>query len=140
MIIKDISEFKRLAWELGRTLQGGECVELRGDIGVGKTTFVQGLAEGLGVTEKVNSPSYTIERSYLGRDDLVLNHFDFYRLNNAGVMRQAIVESLAEEKNITAIEWADTVEDILPNERLIVEIEYVPEQPESRKVEYVFSN
>lgn len=137
MIIKNESELKKIAWELGKTMDSRECIELRGDIGVGKTTFVQGLAEGLGVSEKVNSPSYTIERSYLGRDGLTLNHYDFYRLDDAGVMRREIEESLMGEKNITAVEWAGTVEDVLPAERTIVEIKYVPDQPEWREIKYV---
>lgn len=137
MIVKNETELKKLAWELGKTLQGGECIELRGDVGVGKTTFVQGLAEGLGVTEKVSSPSYTIEKSYLGRDDIVLNHYDFYRLDDAGLMRRAVVENLADEKSVVVVEWADTIENVLPAERMIVEIKYVSDQPDSREVKYV---
>lgn len=137
MIVKSESEFKRLAWELGKSMNSSECIELRGDIGVGKTTFVQGLAEGLGVSEKVNSPTYTIERSYLGRNGLTLNHYDFYRLDDAGIMRREIEESLMGENNITAVEWADTVQDVLPAERTIVEIKYVPDHIDWREVEYV---
>lgn len=137
MIVKSESELKKIAWELGKTMNSRECIELRGDIGVGKTTFVQGLAEGLGVSEKVNSPTYTIEKSYLGRDDLTLNHYDFYRLEDAGVMRREIEESLMDEKNITVVEWADTVQDVLPAERTIVEIKYVPDHHGWREVEYV---
>lgn len=140
MIVKNETELKKLAWDLGRTLSGGECIELRGDIGVGKTTFAQGLAEGLGVSGKVSSPSYTIEKSYLGRNDLTMNHYDFYRLNDAGVMRREIEESLMDEKNVTVVEWADTIEDVLPPERTIVEIEYVSDHPDSRKIKYVLSD
>lgn len=140
MIVKDEADFKRVAWELGRTMNGGECIELRGDVGVGKTTFVQGLAEGLGVTAKVGSPSYTIHKSYLGRNDIVLNHYDFYRLEDPGIMRREINESLAGENNVTAIEWADTIKDVLPLERLIVEIKYVADNPDWREVEYVYSD
>lgn len=140
MIIKNETELKKLAWDLGRTLNGGECIELRGDIGVGKTTFAQGLAEGLGVSGKVSSPSYTIEKSYLGRNDLTMNHYDFYRLGDAGVMRREVEESLMNENNITVIEWANTIEDVLPPERTIVEIKYVPDHPDSRKVNYVLSD
>lgn len=140
MVVKNEVELQKLAWELGKTFVGGECVELRGDVGVGKTTFVQGLAEGLGVSEKVSSPSYTIEKSYLGRDDITLNHYDFYRLDNAGVMRRAVEENLMDEKNVVAVEWADTIKNVLPAERMIVEIKYVPDQPDWREVEYVSGN
>ena len=140
MIIKDEDEFKRFAWELGRNMHGGECVELCGDVGVGKTTFTQGFAEGLDVSEKVVSPSYTIKRSYLGRDDIVLNHYDFYRLQDPGIMKREVQESLSEKKNVTVIEWADTIANVLPPNRIVVEIKYVPDHPAWREIKYDFND
>jgi tRNA threonylcarbamoyladenosine biosynthesis protein TsaE len=127
---------KELAWEFGRKLKGGEVVELRGDVGAGKTTFAQGLASGLGVTGSVESPSFTIMKSYLGRDDLILNHYDFYRLEDPGIMKNEIAESLADDKNITVVEWANSVAGVLPPERMIVEIKYVPGSVDAREVTY----
>jgi len=136
MIVKSVDQLKRLAWELGKTLHGGECVELRGDVGAGKTTFAQGLARGLGVTAAVNSPSFTLEKSYIGLRGLTMNHYDFYRLDDPGVMRRAIAESLVEDKNITVVEWAGTVKDVLPPERIVVEIKYVKDHLDWREVSY----
>ena len=136
MIVKSVDQLKRLAWELGKTLHGGECIELRGDVGAGKTTFAQGLARGLGITTTVNSPSFTLEKSYIGSRDLTMHHYDFYRLEDPGIMRRTIAEGLTGEKNITVVEWADTVKDVLPPERIIVEIKYVADQPEWREVNY----
>lgn len=138
MIVKDEEEFKRIAWELGLEMHGGEVIELRGDVGAGKTTFAQGFAEGLGVGETVSSPSYTIKKSYLGRDDITLNHYDFYRLEDPGIMKREIGESLLNDKAVTIVEWANTIADVLPNERVTVEINYVPDHPVWREVRYVY--
>jgi tRNA threonylcarbamoyladenosine biosynthesis protein TsaE len=136
MIVKNSDEMKELAWEFGRNLRGGEVVELRGDVGVGKTTFVQGLARGMGVTAEVGSPSFTIMKSYLGRDGLTLNHYDFYRLEDAGIMKNEIAEGLADRRNVTVVEWAKDVAGVLPPERFVVKIGYVSKEVDSREVIY----
>ena len=123
-----------LGAEIGATLKGGEVFELIGDVGAGKTTFVKGLARGLKITDDVQSPSFTINRNYAGRDGLVLNHYDFYRLTDAGIMAMEIAESLTLPKNITVVEWGESVRDILPPERITrVKITYLPD--EGREVE-----
>jgi tRNA threonylcarbamoyladenosine biosynthesis protein TsaE len=103
---------------LGRLLVGGEVIELIGDVGAGKTTFTKGLAVGLGVDEDVQSPSFTISRVYDARDGLALAHYDFYRLNDAGIMRDELREAMADNKMVTVIEWADIVEGVLPEDRV----------------------
>jgi tRNA threonylcarbamoyladenosine biosynthesis protein TsaE len=108
-----------------------------GDVGVGKTTFTQGLAAGLGVTAAVNSPSFTIMKSYAGRDGLVLNHYDFYRLDDAGIMRAELADSLNDRQNVTVVEWAKDTAGVLPAGRRIVKIEYLPDSVEGREVAYV---
>jgi tRNA threonylcarbamoyladenosine biosynthesis protein TsaE len=108
---------------LGRALRGGEIIELVGDVGAGKTTFVKGLAKGLGVDEDVQSPSFTISRVYDGRDDLQLSHYDFYRLVDAGIMADELRETLQDPQTITVIEWAGVVEGVLPKERLTIQFE-----------------
>jgi len=122
-----------LGAKIGRTLQGGEIFELIGDVGAGKTTFVKGLAHGLGVTDDVQSPSFTINRNYQCRNRLTLNHYDFYRLHEAGIMTIEIAESLHDPKNITVVEWGESVRDVLPPERIVVKITYLPD--EGREVE-----
>jgi len=127
-------EMRCLGAEIGATLKGGEVFELIGDVGAGKTTFVKGLARGLKITDDVQSPSFTINRNYAGRDGLVLNHYDFYRLTDAGIMAMEIAESLTLPKNITVVEWGESVRDILPPERITrVKITYLPD--EGREVE-----
>lgn len=113
---------KQFGQELGARLHGGEVIELVGDIGSGKTTLVKGMAVGLGATEDVQSPSFTISRVYQARDGLELHHYDFYRLYDAGIMANEIAETVRDPKVITVIEWAGVVEGTLPKNRLAITI------------------
>jgi len=111
-------ETRTLGEQLGRLLKGGEVIELVGDVGAGKTTFVKGLARGLDIDEDVQSPSFTISRVYDARDNLQLAHYDFYRLNDAGIMANELTETTQDPETVTIIEWADIVEGVLPERRL----------------------
>ena len=111
-------ETRALGQKIGSLLSGGETIELTGDVGAGKTTFVKGLALGLGIDEDVQSPSFTISRVYDARDDLQLAHYDFYRLNDAGIMANELSETTQDPLTVTVIEWADIVEGVLPGKRL----------------------
>jgi tRNA threonylcarbamoyladenosine biosynthesis protein TsaE len=121
------AEMRKLGAKIGAELRGGEVFELVGDVGAGKTTFVKGLAQGLEVDDDVQSSSFTINRNYQGRDGLTLSHYDFYRLADAGIMSLEIAESLSEPKNIVVVEWGESVRDVLPKERIVVKITYLPE-------------
>lgn len=121
-ITSDI-EMRNAGKKLASQLRGGDCIELIGDVGAGKTTFMKGVAEGLQCTEELASPSFTIARHYTG-ERFTLTHFDFYRLADAGVMQYDLQEALADTKNITAVEWAETVDAVLPEHRIVVSIEY----------------
>ena len=99
-------------------------IELIGDVGVGKTTFVRGLAEGLGIKEPITSPSFTISKSYACPDGRTLVHYDFYRLQEPGLMSEDLSENLKNKNNIVVIEWSDTVKDILPEKHTIISIKY----------------
>lgn len=135
MITKNINSTDgmiKLGYEIGASLLGGEVLELVGDVGAGKTTFTKGLAKGIGVLEAVQSPSFTISRVYEG-EKLQLKHYDFYRLAEPGILAAEISESLAEPDNITVVEWAESVSDILPEDR--TRIVFQPTSENSRKVE-----
>lgn len=125
MIIEVGSEAKtqELARKIGALLKGGEVIELIGDVGAGKTTFVKGFAKGLGIEEDVQSPSFTISRVYDARDNLRLAHYDFYRLSDAGIMNDELAEMIQDPEAITVIEWADIVEGVLPKNRLTIRFE-----------------
>lgn len=116
---------EQLAERLGQSLKGGEIIELISDLGGGKTTFVRGLARGAGSTDRVASPTFTISRVYK-TDDLEIHHFDFYRLGEAGLIAEELAEVISDPHVITVVEWADIVQDVLPQERLTITIEKTP--------------
>lgn len=107
---------------LGRHLQGGDVIELIGDVGAGKTTLVKGLARGLGISETVQSPSFTISQLYDGRDNTKLAHYDFYRLQDPGIMASELHEAVHDDAVITVIEWANVVRGVLSDDRLVLQI------------------
>ena len=100
-------------------------IELIGDVGAGKTTFVRGLAEGLSITEPITSPSFTISKSYaLPHSRGYLIHYDFYRLQDPGLMADDLAESIANPDNIVIIEWGESITDLLPKDHTTINIEY----------------
>lgn len=113
--------------KLGEQLRGGEVIELVGDVGAGKTTLAKGVGLGLSIDESVQSPSFTISRVYPARDGLELHHYDFYRLTDAGVMRYELAESINDPRVVTIIEWADTVQQVLPKDHYRIQISYAPD-------------
>ncbi len=131
--VQNEADMKRLGEKLGILLMGGEIIELVGDVGAGKTTLTKGIARGLTIDEDIQSPSFTISRVYDARDGLTLAHYDFYRLQDAGVMADELHETLHTPTAITIIEWADIVSGVLPAERLSIRI--APISEDVRKVE-----
>jgi tRNA threonylcarbamoyladenosine biosynthesis protein TsaE len=107
---------------IGAALRGGEVLELIGDVGTGKTTLTKGLAEGLAISEPVQSPTFTISRVYAARDGLHLHHYDFYRLGEAGIMAEDVNEVMHDPVAVTVIEWSGAVSDVLPADRLQISI------------------
>lgn len=125
--VKNERAMKQLGKQLAESFHGGEVIELIGDVGAGKTTFVKGIAEGLAIEDDVQSPSFTISRVYEARDGMRLHHYDFYRLHDAGVMRYELTESIEDPRVVTVIEWAETVQAVLPEARAIIQIQYRPD-------------
>ena len=109
---------KEFGQRLGQLLRGGEVIELIGDVGAGKTTFTKGLAIGMDIAEVIQSPSFTISRTYENAESIRMVHYDFYRLHDAGVMKQDLQESIEDNKTVTVVEWADIVSGVLPDDRL----------------------
>lgn len=117
---------------LGERLAGqvkAPClIELIGDVGAGKTTLVKGLARGLGVTDEITSPSFTINKTYtlqgLPLQNGTLSHYDFYRLEDAGIMKNEIAEALSEPDVVVVVEWAEAAGDALPANRVKIKIAY----------------
>lgn len=104
--------------QLGAILRGGECIELIGDVGAGKTTLTKGIADGMGSHETVQSPTFTISRQYTTSNNLRLVHYDFYRLQDAGIMQHDIAEAIHDPQTVTVVEWSDAVKGVLPQKRI----------------------
>lgn len=126
---------EQLAEQLGRHLRGGEVIELISDLGGGKTTFVRGLARGVGSKDRVASPTFTLSKVYQARG-LELHHFDFYRLGDAGLMTHELHDIIGDPKVVLVVEWADVVQHVLPEERVTVHLKNNGD--ESRTIEFTF--
>ena len=130
-----LSDTARLAESLGSRLRGGEVIELVSDVGGGKTTFVKGLAKGFGSPDSVASPSFTISREYVSGDK-TMYHFDFYRLNDPGIVANELAEVVMDEKAVVVVEWADIVEDVLPAEHVTITIKSTGEMAREFEISY----
>ena len=126
---------KQLGQTLGTLLRGGEIIELVGDVGAGKTTLTKGIANGLKIDEDVQSPSFTISRVYDSPSGLRLAHYDFYRLQDAGIMADELHETLHDSKTVTIIEWAEIISGVLPEDRLTITITGDANDEHARNVE-----
>lgn len=120
MPIDSENAMKKFGEAMGRLFTGGETIELVGDVGAGKTTFVKGIAKGLDIVEEVQSPTFTINRIYDARDGLRLAHYDFYRLADPGIMKQELLEDMNDPNTVTIIEWAAIVDGALPDNRVTI--------------------
>lgn len=115
-ITQNAEETKEIGRKLSASVKGGEVFALCGDLGAGKTTFVQGFIEGLGITSRVNSPTFIIMRTYEAGDK-TLYHVDLYRLEEnieSEIKQLGLNEALGNENFIVLIEWADKIKDVLP--------------------------
>ena len=121
LFCESLDQSLALAETIGRNLRGGEVIELVSDIGGGKTTFVRGLAKGMGSNDRVSSPSFTLTNQYRS-DTITMQHFDFYRLHEPGIMRQELAEFVHDPSTVTVVEWAGIVDDVLPVDRLTINI------------------
>ena len=109
-------------FRLGETARRGQVFALIGDLGVGKTIFTKGLAAGLGITEPVSSPTFTIVQIYEG-GRLPFYHFDVYRISDVEEMEEIGYEDYIYGDGVSLIEWADLIADILPEHYTRITIE-----------------
>jgi tRNA threonylcarbamoyladenosine biosynthesis protein TsaE len=133
--VSDEKQTREFGERLGKLFMGGEVVELIGDIGAGKTTLVRGVAVGMGVDETVQSPSFTISRMYEAADGRRLVHYDFHRLSDPGIMLDELNDTIGTRGTVVIIEWADTVEQTLPKDRLTITITPTAENTRRFKLE-----
>jgi tRNA threonylcarbamoyladenosine biosynthesis protein TsaE len=124
--------------ELGKRfstiLEPGDVVALFGDLGSGKTKFVQGVCIGLGVSETVNSPTFIIMNKYKGR--LTVYHFDFYRVKSVDEVIEIGFRDFIFNDAVSLIEWADVVYELLPSKRYDVYLRFIDGE-EEREIEII---
>ena len=124
MVIETTSakETFEAGYRLAQSVHPGQIYCLNGDLGVGKTVFTQGFAKGLGIEEPINSPTFTIVQEYHeGR--LPLYHFDVYRIGDIEEMEEIGYDDYFYGNGICLIEWANLIEEILPEDRIQITIE-----------------
>ena len=121
--------------ELAQNLESekfpGMVICLEGDLGSGKTVFTKGFAQALGISEDITSPTFTIIKEYTS-GELPLYHMDVYRLN--GNVDDLGIEEYYNKKGVTIIEWADTIEDYLPKNKLVIRIKSSDEDENKRTI------
>lgn len=122
---RSAEETRSLATELGAALPAGSVLALHGDLGVGKTTFVQGLARGLGVASGVTSPTFNIFTLHRGKTNLL--HLDAYRLDSAREVEDLLIEDFMEPPWCLAVEWPEKVAAWLPAGALHLDLSIGPE-------------
>lgn len=121
------AQTRRLGMRLGALLQPGDVVCLQGELGAGKTTFVQGLAEGWGSLDAVSSPTFIIVNLYRRSDGHQLFHFDTYRLETAPEAEELDIDSMLFQGSLV-IEWPERVEKVLPADRLWIRLEHIDDE------------
>lgn len=124
IVTASAAETQRLGAALGRQLGGQAIVTLAGDLGAGKTTFVQGLGKGLGVSATITSPTFVLINRYRTADGRLLQHADCYRLANAPLeMWDAGLSDLFLSDDVVVVEWADRIPGLLPPDYLEIQID-----------------
>jgi len=120
--IENEKETEALGEKIGKTVAAGTVIALIGDLGTGKTTLTKSIARGLGVTETVTSPTFNIIREYKsGR--LPLYHFDVYRIGDPDEMFELGYEEYFYGDGVCVVEWADIIEELLPEDAVTIRIE-----------------
>lgn len=135
IITQSAQETQKLGEKIGRGLKKGKVVALYGELGGGKTTFIQGLARGLGVKKRVISPTFVFSREYpLQRKTFY--HVDLYRIEEADQAKGlGLKEMFSDPTAIVAIEWAEKIKKRLPKERMDVFFEYLDENKRRIRIE-----
>jgi tRNA threonylcarbamoyladenosine biosynthesis protein TsaE len=119
--------------KIGATLRGGEVIQLASDLGGGKTTLTRGIASGAGSKDTVGSPTFTISKLYKA-PNFNIYHFDFYRLNEPGIVEYELAEAADDTNSVVIVEWADIVNDVLPKERIVINIAHIGDEERLFKV------
>lgn len=121
IVLKGLKETEKFGEKLGSLLKPGDIISLTGDLGAGKTTLTKSIGKGLGVEDYITSPTFTLINEYKGRT--MLYHFDVYRLEGAVDLYDLGFEEYFYSNGVCIIEWGDKIEEVLPKERINLQIE-----------------
>jgi len=128
-LLRSEQEVEAYGIRLGREARPGQVIALTGDLGAGKTTLTKAIARGLGISETVTSPTFTIVKEYRsGR--LPLFHFDVYRIGDVEEMYELGYEEYFFGDGVCVIEWADLIEELIPEDALKISIAYGQDEEE----------
>lgn len=129
-----VEETIQLGAALGRACRANDVIALAGPLGAGKTHFVKGIAEGLGIANRsrVSSPTFVLEQEYAGR--LLLRHLDTYRLSGPEDLWEIGIDEMCRAGGVVVVEWADRTPEALPEDCLWVTLE--PTGPEDRQIRF----
>ena len=134
MVSNSVNDTMNIAKDFAKTLRGGETILLNGDLGAGKTTFTQFLLKELGVKDIVASPTFAILKSYEGK--FVFHHFDTYRITTEEAIEAGFDEVLSEKTSVKIIEWSETISELLPDQKVIINITALNEN--KREIEIIY--
>ncbi len=123
---------RRIGTRLGGALQAGDVICLQGDLGAGKTTFVQGVAQGWGSQDSVSSPTFILVNVYRRDDQSQLFHMDAYRLNSTPEAEELDLDFMLADGALL-IEWPERMDGIIPDERLWINLEYIDDEEREMK-------
>lgn len=123
VIIKNEMETAAFGMDLGRRVCPGTVIALTGDLGAGKTTLTKAIAQGLGIADMITSPTFTLVKEY-GSGRLPLYHFDVYRIGDVDEMYELGYEEYFYGNGVCVVEWADLIEELLPENAVRIQIEY----------------
>ena len=137
-ISKSPEETKKIAGEIASSLQPGDVIALYGELGSGKTTFVQGMTKELGIKDRIISPTFLIIREHKLKTTnpklKTLFHVDLYRIDRRDFRNLGLQEIFSDKQSLVVIEWAEKIEDLLPEKRIDIHFKYISENERALEI------
>jgi len=133
-ITQSAGETEKLGFDIGKNAASGDVIAVTGELGTGKTALTRGIAEGMGITEDITSPTFSLMEIHEG--EKILYHFDLYRIEDDREFNNLCFEEYWENNGVSVIEWAERAGNRLPDRRVDINIEYISSSERRITVEY----